>query len=458
MGAGPKTIRGVVWFPIIAEHARIFRSLAAQVSERTGLPQCFLCPSVSGRLALENMVCTYLPDVLARCTTSCQQDDQLIRSLDRADRLRLRVARINGQAWKADTPSYLLELGRRSLYYFRQVLDPAQVVALILWNGHTLAQELAAHVARNRGITVSFIEKAPAPGMIIVDIDETSTEIPRRFERSQDFLPSTCNSQLRSRYYVRMKVNGLMTRAYFHAKLRYKMALESLLFRRSLAYDTYSLPPTTHLIRAFKRHLVKEKRLPGGPVLLFPLQMRGDTQNAIYARRLLRGHIRTVVLSMARLNSIFGRKCQLLIRQHPRENDPFLYRHLRRWLSQFDFVVWTTGRRASIVESLSMCSAVCTVNSSVGFEAVRTGLPVITLGHAFYNVKGVTYQASDPEEVFNTLKSVLYTEDARPLTRQTAFVEYCEREEFLPYAQDFRMEESVLTRFLDRAKICSSGR
>jgi capsule polysaccharide export protein KpsC/LpsZ len=44
---------------------------------------------------------------------------------------------------------------------------------------------------------------------------------------------------------------------------------------------------------------------------------------------------------------------------------------------------------------LTQCKYVVTINSTVGVEALSYNLPVITLGHAFYGGKGLTYQVDD---------------------------------------------------------------
>ncbi|MGF1446550.1 MAG: capsular biosynthesis protein [Pikeienuella sp.] len=128
----------------------------------------------------------------------------------------------------------------------------------------------------------------------------------------------------------------------------------------------------------------------GGPVFIFPLQLETDFQ----IRRDgppggVAGALETVIASFARAAPP---RARLVVKRHPLDNGLALWaRRVRRaaaaagvgarchYLAGGD-LDWLLGRAAGLV----------TVNSTAGLTALRCGIPVKLLGHAIYDVPGLT--------------------------------------------------------------------
>ena len=71
-------------------------------------------------------------------------------------------------------------------------------------------------------------------------------------------------------------------------------------------------------------------------------------------------------------------------------------------------------------------SAVVTINSSVGMEALLMRKKVIVLGQAFYNIQGITLSANSTDELIKNIKRVSNWEPNKHLT--SSFLDYLKYE------------------------------
>ena len=128
------------------------------------------------------------------------------------------------------------------------------------------------------------------------------------------------------------------------------------------------------------------------PVYLFPLQLDCDYQMRVHSP------FRAMHLAIDHVLSSFAhhapRSSRLLVKLHPMDSG------LVDWAAIVGHVAaeQTVSERVTVIdggelpEILARSRGIVTVNSTVGAQALATGLPVITLGKAIYDIPGLTYQ------------------------------------------------------------------
>ena len=102
---------------------------------------------------------------------------------------------------------------------------------------------------------------------------------------------------------------------------------------------------------------------------------------------------------------------QLLIRVHPAEISGFppsrqpILRELRKRIPQLapNIIVVPPESGLSTYALMSRCNAAIIYGTKMGVELTSVGIPVIVAGEAWIRNKGITYDASSPEEYFRIL-------------------------------------------------------
>jgi capsular polysaccharide export protein len=127
-------------------------------------------------------------------------------------------------------------------------------------------------------------------------------------------------------------------------------------------------------------------------VFSFLLQKPGDSQLVVYSKHgNNNGFVKDVIESFCKKAP---RSSILIIKQHPFdygvEKTPKMVRALIRDLQLEDRVFFL--RKTSIDIVLEQTDGMVTINSTGGLAAIDNGLPVICLGTAFYDMKGLTFQ------------------------------------------------------------------
>ena len=135
-----------------------------------------------------------------------------------------------------------------------------------------------------------------------------------------------------------------------------------------------------------------QKLVEGSEYFLFPLQLDCDSQIRLHSSFSgMHGAIETVLTSFAAAPP----HTMLAIKEHPLDNGLVNWREytlaLAQQLGVLDRIVYLEdGDIASLTRG---ARGVVTVNSTSGTLALASGIPVITLGTAIYDIRGLTFQA-----------------------------------------------------------------
>ena len=115
---------------------------------------------------------------------------------------------------------------------------------------------------------------------------------------------------------------------------------------------------------------------------------------------------------------------QLLIRVHPAEISGFppsrqpILGELRRRVPRLppNILVVPPESRMSTYALMSLCNAAIIYGTKMGVELTSVGLPVIVAGEAWIRNKGLTHDASSPEEYIRLLDQLPFAQAAGPGT------------------------------------------
>lgn len=206
--------------------------------------------------------------------------------------------------------------------------------------------------------------------------------------------------------------------------------VEGLVRARQIRQFKGTYPPLWLLRKALSTMLFDlRRRLPapgsgpsagnGASRLLYPLHDEDDFQIAVRERHALpqSGLVDYV-------SSVLPSSWQLVVRIHPAHRGAVPLHTLRHMAALPN--VRIDDASEPIGQALARSSAVLTLASTVGFDALLAGRPVICFGRPFYGRRGVTTDISDVRQ----LPEALRTCQPPPRIALTDFVAFC-------YAQSF---------------------
>lgn len=138
--------------------------------------------------------------------------------------------------------------------------------------------------------------------------------------------------------------------------------------------------------------LISRKSLPTYNYVFIPLQVPTDTQCLIHSDFSDTQEVINLIESEFKESELFHKGSKLVFKSHPMDNSAYKLDHK---ISEFSHI--NTDKLIS--ESLM----VITVNSTVGFEALKEFKNVYTLGESFYSTfKGITKNSTPLKDFLNT--------------------------------------------------------
>ncbi len=246
---------------------------------------------------------------------------------------------------------------------------------LVVWGGFQLPVAAALAAARRLGIKTLYCENGYLPKTIVMD-------------------PIGINAG-----------NSLMGRAPdFYRNISMAEAPRKTLFDTNL------------VVRPFKRGSAASENitLPERFVFL-PLQVHDDSQILLYSPdfRDMPSIVRFCAVGIANYNKDSRAALTLVVKEHPSDHGRIDYSALYRELPG---VIFT--KTLNTQQLIEKSSAVITVNSTVGIEAMLGLKPVIALGDAFYAVPGLVAPCRAGDDLGQALSRALETAVDRDLTER----------------------------------------
>lgn len=252
-----------------------------------------------------------------------------------------------------DTEQWRNRLKHRAIQWYKLFLKELEDVDLIVtWNGLGIPLGAAATAARQLGKRIAVCDNGVLPGTVAIDAKGVN-------------------------------YNGSLTG-------------KDAAFYRSFPSDEGEIddlwqtvwPQRPLRIAVTKKDdvdLQEDKPLPSRYVL-YAMQVQQDSQIQLFSPRFhsMQESVSYVYEQLKEYNRSTGDNLSLVVKEHPSDYGQVDYTELRASMPDVRFI-----RSIPIRDLIKSAAMVVTINSSVGVESLFSGLPVVTLGQAFYNVPGL---------------------------------------------------------------------
>ncbi len=363
------------------------------------------------------------------------------------------LRRAIGDKEMALRPAKALRKARRLLAGLAAFIDGERISAIFVWNGSNLRGALAIYLARQRGIPVIHAEHGYLSGTTQIDLEgvNAASSVSRLARAGlvqhprDSALDATLDADI-ARFKSGQNMRNLaplppaeLRRDRF-ARLASRVGF--WLERRVLPYINQLSVPTT-----------PADRLPERYVLL-PFQVRSDSQLVLHSPHYgddLEAVVRELDQAAARIDP----ELRVAVKFHPFELPlvQLAYRHLPR---RYPRVCFVSG--APMNQLLEHATAVVTINSTTGFEALLYDKPVLSLGRNFYTVPGIVECLERRVDLEATLRRTLSI--APDTQRRRAFLRFV-RAHFLVHGGYHDFSEAslraVASRIVDLLTVTQEG-
>ncbi|WP_031459678.1 capsular polysaccharide export protein, LipB/KpsS family [Chloroflexus sp. MS-G] len=322
----------------------------------------------------------------------------------------------------------------RALHYFEAwetIFDANLVDAVVSAIGGELIRTTSYFAARRRGIKTLYLNFFPLPHRFVI----VRTLDGNFLNLDLASLPELSPSQ-------EMEVQRLIDRLISEAPRFFswqpptiKAEYLSKFFSRwyfALFTDKYAYPPrwvfrkTIYILRRIFNYILSqdlyEQPQLGERFLFFPLHDAEDFQLRVRAP-----HCQNQEFIVQLIAESLPIGFKLYTKEHPNFLGGINISALRR-IKRIPNVRLLPPS-VSALDMISAAEAVITVNSTVGFEALVRGKPVITLGPSFYRGKGITFDVDNFYDLTRVIKQAIGNRPDERLVRK--FIHYAVQRTYL---------------------------
>jgi capsular polysaccharide export protein len=307
-------------------------------------------------------------------------------------------------------------------------LHERDVTDVILFGDCRPYHRVAVDLARSRGIAIHVFEEGYfRPDWITMEHDGTNghSRLPREREAYFEEASAISGEEI-----IPQQVSGGISR-----RVRWEMLNQIATMLLAPLYPHYRRHRSHHPLmemcgwlkrlakRPFERRYAArlqnylESEKP--PYYLLPLQLETDYQIRRHSRFKSMAHVMEVTLESFARGA--PRNSSLLVKLHPLDNGLADFRWQARRIARR----LNLGNRVLVMDGghlptlLSRCKGVVVVNSTTGLSALHHGRPVVVLGHAIFDLSGLTFQGSfdrfwkwakaPDQELFRAFRRVVLT-------------------------------------------------
>lgn len=381
----------ICFFPIVRYQAELFCKLA-KLLLRSGITDkvVFICPSVSSYEHVKNKFPCYLTaDLLSQADLS-KEFKQLNNAPNRGyDLFELRKLKVEEKYYGNHRKLSANSIRQEADNYFKiwdRFLEHHEIDLLYVWNGYIVPQETLVARAKQKGLPVLFFENGYEPNTFVIDSKGINAKSNLKITLSKMVQAATSNG---------IKAESLSTRSRIvdYITLRLKIKLYQFKYRNeNLFRYEFSQPVCTKLLHMVEKLLHIRKFQPREPFIFFPLQVITDSQLIENYDHEQAEIVKQIALLIHQVNKDRTKPIQFVIKDHPRQETRRYMKELIKQLRYPDVVV---TRYASTNQLIKNAAAVITINSSVGYQALKMKKNVFVLGDSIYNGTGLGEKIDD---------------------------------------------------------------
>lgn len=386
----------ICFFPIVRYQAELFCNLASMMLSAGIINKVlFICPSVSSFEYVKNKYPCYLTaDLLAQIDISNDNLDYNDETggFNLFELKKFKVEKKYLSENKGKKPENICREARHFIKIWDRFLDDHEVDNLFVWNGYIVPQETMIACAAHRGIKILFFENGYESNAFVMDELGINAKSGFKERLSTAGSIATKVSKVGQTPSVSPK-DRLMSYLLLRLKLQwYKFKYHNT---SSLRYE-FSQPIHSKLIQLFDKILHSESLTPKEPYVFFPLQVIGDSQlieNSIHDQAEV---VKKIASLISQVNTERVQPIQFVIKEHPRQNTRRYLKELKQQIKSSN-VIFT--RFANTNQLIKNAAAVITINSSVGYQALKIRKNVFVLGDSIYEGSGLGVKITEINEL-----------------------------------------------------------
>ena len=158
------------------------------------------------------------------------------------------------------------------------------------------------------------------------------------------------------------------------------------------------------------------------PYIFVPFQLHDDSQIILHSPYLhsMAELTEWVASAVRQYNAKYDQALRIIIKEHPSDYGRQNYDSLREQYPEITFL-----KQFSTEQLIERASAVVTINSTVGMEALLKHKNVIVLGNATYAIDGIAQHAASVDALANALIQLETTHDDDLINRFLYYIRYC---------------------------------
>lgn len=277
-----------------------------------------------------------------------------------------------------------LKLYRKLISWYINIYNKNQITTIIVFNGTKIYQSAAVYAAKKQGIQVIYLENGYLPNTLQVDpngINFNNSLIRRFYSEIDTIIPA---NYIEINNYIKKISQGKDTLASERKSINWWLGCAHDLLLDPIIHPLLWRPSLYQYIRS-KLVNNKPSRICGNipnKYILLALQVEGDSQHILHCPQFkgMKNAIKACVVA----RNIVTPNLPIVVRPHPLEPRPA---GAYEFATSANNVIWDES--ATLESAIDNAEFVCTINSSVGFQALLAGKKVFTLGQACYVLPNV---------------------------------------------------------------------
>ncbi|GIO41961.1 capsular polysaccharide export protein, LipB/KpsS family [Paenibacillus apis] len=439
------TKQTICFFPIVHYQAELFCKLANTLLGAGIINKViFVCPSVSSyEYVKDKFPCYLTADLLKHADPSKDVQNLSITTEWILDLFEIRKLKVEERYYCKLRQQSVGNIQQEAISYctiWDSFLSIHEIDTLFVWNGYIVPQQTLIAFARRKKIKVLYFENGYKSDTFVID--------PVGINAKSSFKTLLSTSRSTASYSTEKKIESVTPPKKINNYLRLRSKIKLYQFKyRNVALFRYEFSQPVHvkLLHLLESFLQLQKLSPKEPYIFFPLQVITDSQLIENYGQDQSEVVEQIALLLDQINVERDRPIEMIVKEHPRQETRRYMNELRSRI-QSSYIKFTRLDRTN--DLIRNAAAVITINSSVGYQALKMKKNVFVLGETIYEGPGLGMKVDDLNEIKKQLLQIIDNGDA--LIDSSKVNEFVERYEKFCYS--FSYTDKTSQKIVDNIK------